>query len=165
MKTLRDLSEYLKTRSTAQVEAFDKGKKTTFSLDMWSNDQRNSGLFDLRLVADGQLGEAIANCTFLKLQEMIDQYESWRIRPMDVAANNWYQSIKEWVETDEETYDEMLCVLPPDYHRLGMFAVGEPYTHAYHDSVPIPIYHCFKKDNQNRYWTQIMSIDELKKEN
>lgn len=157
MKTLRDLQQYLKTHCTAQVEVFNNNQKTTFSLEMWSD---NHGVFDLRIIADGKLGETITDCTFLKLQEMIDQYQSWWIRPMDVAVNNFHQGVREWIETDEETYDEMLCVLPPEYHRPGVFAVGEPKTHKN----GIPIFYCFKRDDQNRYWVQLMSVEQLKTE-
>jgi len=34
-----------------------------------------------------------------------------------------------WQETTEEKYDEMLCVLPPEYMAGGSFVVGEPVTH------------------------------------
>jgi len=34
-----------------------------------------------------------------------------------------------WKNTTEERYDEMLCVLPPEYWKGGAFLVGEATNH------------------------------------
>jgi hypothetical protein len=157
MNTLKDFWNFLKSNSTGCIECFDaQDQKTTFSLEMWNKAQ---GFCRLDAMINGEMF-TVLECTPIKLQEILDKYKSWWVRPLEVAADNWNKGKKVWVETDEELYDEMLCVLPPDFHARGAFAVGEPKTHI----GSTPIYYCFKEDKQGFYWVQVMSIDELKKD-
>ncbi len=156
MKTLKDFWNFLKSNYTGCIECFDEDQKITLSLEMWN---KKENFCRLDVMIDGEM-ITVNPCNFSKLQEIIDEYKSWWIRPLEVAKYNWQHGIKEWVETDEDLYDEMLCVLPPDFQAGGAFAVGEPANHV----GSTPIYHCFKKDKQGQYWTQMMSINQFKQD-
>jgi hypothetical protein len=94
---------------------------------------------------------------FEELQEVLSNYKSWAIHPRDVAIWNFLRNIKEWVEVTKEDYWYSLEAVPPAYHRGGVFACGEAYTHNDDNE---PVYSFFKEDEQGKFWTQLMTKKE-----
>jgi hypothetical protein len=58
-------------------------------------------------------------------------WEEWRATQIERQ-----QTPITWEPTTEEKYNEMLNVLPPEFWRMGLFLVGEPYDHDYATGAP-----------------------------
>ena len=75
----------------------------------------------------------------------------------DKMKSNYYSQNNEWVETDEETYHEMLCVLPPEAMAQGAFLVGEPWNHNGDGEA---VFACFKYRDK-KYSAQYMTMKQF----
>ena len=58
-------------------------------------------------------------------QKMFDLLNSYSDAPFDADRISGKRSVGEWFETDAQSHDYMLNILPPLFMRPGMFAVSE----------------------------------------
>jgi|SanBayMetagenome_1026888.scaffolds.fasta_scaffold41275_2 hypothetical protein len=158
MKTLSDIKQHLLGNYTARINGtLDSGELITLHIEQYLNQDREQGRFDVVFRQKSGEIDRMKSITFDELQEVLSNYKSWKIHPRDVAVWNFLRNIKEWVEVAEVDYWYSLEAVPPAYHKNGVFACGEVYTHNDDDE---PVYFFFKGDSEGRYWTQLMSKRE-----
>jgi hypothetical protein len=75
------------------------------------------------------------------------------------TLGDWKSGKRTWRETTAEAYEYALCVLPPDYRKGSLFAMGEIYDHT---PTGEAIHHLFTKDENGRFFTIMGTIREIK---
>lgn len=76
-------------------------------------------------------------------------------------AVDWNANGDNWIETDEETFDEQLGAVPPTaISNLG-FLVGEPWRHENQKGQEIPIFAAFISANK-RFYAKYMDYAEFR---
>ncbi|MDR2981418.1 MAG: DUF1419 domain-containing protein [Puniceicoccales bacterium] len=75
------------------------------------------------------------------------------------TVEDWKSGNRTWRETTAEAYEYALCVLPPDFRKNGLFAMGEIYDHSPKGEA---IYHFFTEDKNGRCFAIMGTIQEAK---
>lgn len=157
MKTLADIKLHLLGNCTTRINGTtDSGEVIRIILEQYLNTDREQGRFDVIFYEESGEKSRLKSITFDELQEILDNY-TWQVDPQDIAVWNFLRNIKQWVEVSKEVYWDMLECVPPVYHRSGVFACGEAYTH---NDKGEPVYSFFKEDADGKFWTQLMSKQE-----
>ncbi len=106
---------------------------------------------------------AAANLTGLNPDDFKEPPKMTRKDFWETMRKNYHLKNGEWVSTDYETYDEMLCCLPPEaMGTSGSFLVGEPWS--YNDAGD-HVFAAFKelKDDSDQctYFAKYMTLKEF----
>lgn len=99
-------------------------------------------------------------------QLLIDERRRFPVRhinimiiPLDnifaTTKADWKAGKRTWRETTAEAYEYALCVLPPDYRKNRLFAMGEIYDHSPSGEA---IYYFFTEDQNNRFFAIMGTI-------
>lgn len=161
MKTLNDIKEHLPRAYNARIYGtLDSGEVIRIDIQECLNIYKDNS--EIEVVFRDESGEElrIPDTTFQRLEKTLGDYKEWKIEPQDVAVWNFQRHIKEWVEVDEKTYWYSLESVPPAYHKNGVYACGEAYSYNAEGETA---YRFFKEDNDGKFWTQIMSINDYLK--
>lgn len=158
MKTLADIQLHLQGNYTAGINAIlDSGEVIVIRLEQYLNQDKEQNRFDAIFYKEYKENGRMQSINTDELQEVLTTYKSWTIDPRDLAVWYFLRNIKEWVEVSERDYWYALEAVPPAYHRNGVFACGESYTHNDNNE---PVYSFFKEDSDGKFWTQLMSKRE-----
>lgn len=76
------------------------------------------------------------------------------------AKENWKNNHPEWLETDEDTFEELLECVPPRRQHKAAFMCGETFTY---DSNNEPVFMACKREG-GKYFGKLMTVREFNSE-